>query len=679
MAIATALSIPLFANAQNVGIGTNTPSARLHIEVPSGFTSPVLQVNQQGSATPYLIVQPNGNVGISVASPSEALDVSGNVQFSGALMPGGNAGSAGFVLMSQGAGNAPVWVDTALLGDKWGGQVAQTQGPLIGDGTSANPIGLQSGTNAGDVLIWNGSQWAIKPSPFDSVCGTATANYVMKWTGSELCNSIIYDNGTRVGIGTNNPSVRLEVRDSQIFDVKIHVFNAHPNPPQGYNNSGQSGNAALELRSASPGGVQYIDFTPDALNKDFLGRISYNELGKDRMAFYTGGKFSMVIDSNGFVGIGTANPDYPLHVPFRQRFHTALIEGSVYIPTAIDSTRIVEGIRFMTGTPSDTFFLDVGVVTGPQFSSPTADTNYVWIIQSWPQPGGTGQGRPILLHTRGRESCIAVGAQNMLNNLSSRSLCNRPGGQDRLVIIDSGATDVGMTIYNAIDSAPTAFSAGSGNVSIELRTEDPEGVAYIDFVPGAVVGNTMRDFGARISYNEYIQDMLNIFVNHRRVVLINSSGNVGIYYAPATTSNPTNILTVQQGSPTDPIADSWTVYSTRETKAEVIGVVDPEDLSNYLKYFREIPVYKWRRTEGEQVRLSPMADDSNVPGEIRAYDEKGNVQGIDLYGYIGFLHAVMKGMYETIEQQNSVIAQQQEIIKQLEERVSILEKQAGVK
>ncbi len=207
----------LFSQAQNVGIGTNTPTARLHIEVPSGFTSPVLQVNQQGSATPYIIIQPDGKVGIGVATPSEVLDVSGNIQFSGALMPGGNAGSAGFVLMSQGAGNSPVWVDTALLGDKWGGQVAQTQGPLVGDGTSTNPIGLQSGTNAGDVLIWNGSQWTIKPSPFDSVCNSATKNFVQKWTGSSLCNTSIYDSAGFVGINTTNPQATLEINGNLSF------------------------------------------------------------------------------------------------------------------------------------------------------------------------------------------------------------------------------------------------------------------------------------------------------------------------------------------------------------------------------------------------------------------------------------------------------------------------------
>ncbi|NPA33614.1 MAG: DUF2341 domain-containing protein, partial [Chlorobi bacterium] len=94
-----------------------------------------------------------------------------------------------------------------------GSQVAVTQSPVIGDGTTTNPIGLQGGTNAGDVLIWDGSQWQIKPSPFDSVCGTAMANYVQKWTGSELCNSIIYDDGTRVGIGTSTPG------NSAILDV----------------------------------------------------------------------------------------------------------------------------------------------------------------------------------------------------------------------------------------------------------------------------------------------------------------------------------------------------------------------------------------------------------------------------------------------------------------------------
>ncbi|GIW57698.1 MAG: hypothetical protein KatS3mg083_643 [Candidatus Dojkabacteria bacterium] len=50
-----------------------------------------------------------GKLGLNNTSPTEQLDVTGNVKFSGALMPGGSAGTSGQVLTSQGAGSAPTW------------------------------------------------------------------------------------------------------------------------------------------------------------------------------------------------------------------------------------------------------------------------------------------------------------------------------------------------------------------------------------------------------------------------------------------------------------------------------------------------------------------------------------------------------------------------------------------
>ncbi len=50
-----------------------------------------------------------GNFGIGTTSPSEKIDVAGNVKFSGALMPGNAAGDAGYFLTSTGANTPPTW------------------------------------------------------------------------------------------------------------------------------------------------------------------------------------------------------------------------------------------------------------------------------------------------------------------------------------------------------------------------------------------------------------------------------------------------------------------------------------------------------------------------------------------------------------------------------------------
>jgi hypothetical protein len=57
------------------------------------------------------------NVGIGTATPSEKLDVLGNLKFSGALMPNNNAGNSGQLLISQGVGVAPIWRDIDSIAD----------------------------------------------------------------------------------------------------------------------------------------------------------------------------------------------------------------------------------------------------------------------------------------------------------------------------------------------------------------------------------------------------------------------------------------------------------------------------------------------------------------------------------------------------------------------------------
>jgi hypothetical protein len=102
-------------NGGNVLSGTKTS----FIAGGLGFTpGSVVFANASGGLTQAnsgLFFNGSSNrLGIGTATPAQALDVSGNVQFSGALMPGGSAGaapsgSAYNVLVSAGTGVTPTW------------------------------------------------------------------------------------------------------------------------------------------------------------------------------------------------------------------------------------------------------------------------------------------------------------------------------------------------------------------------------------------------------------------------------------------------------------------------------------------------------------------------------------------------------------------------------------------
>ena len=48
-------------------------------------------------------------VGIGTTTPTESLDVDGNIKFSGAIMPNNDPGLAGQILTSSGSGSSPTW------------------------------------------------------------------------------------------------------------------------------------------------------------------------------------------------------------------------------------------------------------------------------------------------------------------------------------------------------------------------------------------------------------------------------------------------------------------------------------------------------------------------------------------------------------------------------------------
>jgi len=85
---------------------------------------------------------------------------------------------------------------------------------------SLTELSYIKGVTSGIQIQLNNKQTTL----INPVTGTGTASYVPKWSSaSGLSNSLIYDNGTNVGIGTMSPSTQLHVIGTGNFTQALQV------------------------------------------------------------------------------------------------------------------------------------------------------------------------------------------------------------------------------------------------------------------------------------------------------------------------------------------------------------------------------------------------------------------------------------------------------------------------
>ena len=198
-------------------------------------------------------------------------------------------------------------------------------------------------TNTQDY--YNGTSWVqLQPTITSPITGSGTTNYVSKFTGtSSIGDSLIYDNGTNVGIGTTSATNGKLVVKNNTFQFIAEPTDA---TTYGYLGIGQFTNGA------------------------FIGTIAGTNTASDLLRLGTSGTERMRITSAGNVGINTTTPTLA-------KLHVKGEDGSAiaYLYNNTGTAGQVNGLAVEAGTNTSDYALSIGSSAGTSYLRVRGDGN----------------------------------------------------------------------------------------------------------------------------------------------------------------------------------------------------------------------------------------------------------------------------------------------------------------
>lgn len=273
----------------NVGIGTPTPSTRLHVKYNDSGMTP--------NASALLTVENNDNTFLHLLSPTDSgiLFGSDSVSTDGGIIYGSPTYPKSMALRTNGNVNRMIISDT--------GNVA------LGNFTPQFPLHFNDGY--GDkVSLWGSTISNHYGFGIQNMLLQIHADYDFSDIAFGYGNSSAFTERMRikgtgnVGIGTSTPSSRLHVQNGS------SAITANGSAMITAETSGT--NAYVNVLSTQETGVLF-----GASGASNNGGVIYNSpTYPNSLLLRTGGNTNrMVIGSTGNVAIGNFTPDYPLHFP----------------------------------------------------------------------------------------------------------------------------------------------------------------------------------------------------------------------------------------------------------------------------------------------------------------------------------------------------------------------------
>ncbi len=195
---------------------------------------------------------------------------------------------------------------------------------------------------------------------------------------------------------------------------------------------------------------------------------------------------------------------------------------------------------------------------------------------------------------------------------------------------NTGSNAVSLVAVNS-DGAQLSLQAHSSNYIAAHRADRVSVIAATN-AAGLDLTTTGTNADLRIFTGGYAD------FNER--LRVTNAGNIGIG-----ATNPTNILTVQRNSFTDPIADAWTTYSSRRWKTNI------RTLDGALEKVQRLRGVSYDWKEGGKHDIGLIAEEvGEVIPEVVAYEANGkDTRAVDYPRLVAVLIEAIKEQQKQIE------------------------------